>query len=317
MNKFVILTDSACDLPKDLRERFDIPDYLHGIVYFPDGHEELADLDWGYITPEAFYDSMKGRNALYNTSCATLGETEQIFEKYLSQGFDILCIAMSSALSCTYQNCVNIGKTLSEKYPERKVICIDSLRYSTSLALLVVLASQKKAEGATLEETAEYAENIKNCIHQMGPMDDLFFLVKKGRISNFKAFFGTLVGVNPMADFNTKGLATVLGKFKGKSAAFEGTVRYIEKTIENPNDQIIFIAHSNREAAAKVLAEKIKEHFNPKEIIITTVGISCGAAIGPGLCAVFYVGKPLSEDSSKEQAIMAEVMQDMKANEKK
>ncbi len=313
MNKFVIITDSACDLPESLRERFDIPDYLHGIVYFPDGHEELADLDWGCISPEEFYNSMKGRNMLYNTSCATLGETEQIFEKYASQGIDILCIAMSSALSCTYQNCINVGRAVCEKYPERKIICVDSLRYSTSLALLVVLASLKRKEGATLEETAEYVENIKNSIHQMGPMDDLFFLVKKGRISNFKAFFGTLVGVNPMADFNRQGLATVLGKFKGKTAAFEGTIKYIEKTIVNPSEQIIFIAHSNREAAANTLAEKVKEAFNPKEIIITSVGMSCGAAIGPGLCAVFYVGTPISEDGKKEQEIMSEILNGTKS----
>lgn len=304
MKNFAILTDSACDLSLELRTRFDIPDYLHGIVYFPDGHAEEADLDWTKISPEEYYNSMKGKKILYRTSCATLGETEELFEKYLSQGIDVLCITMSSALSCTYQNCVNIGKQLQEKYPERKIICVDSLRYSTSLALILSLASKKREDGASIEKTAAYIEEIKHCVHQMGPMDDLFFLVKTGRISNFKAFFGTLVGVNPMADFNSKGMASVLGKFKGKSAALNATIKYMEKTIINPEEQIIFIAHSNREAAANILSDMIKERFNPKEIIISPVGISCGVSIGPGLCAAFYLGTKISEDGSLEQGIM-------------
>lgn len=308
MCDFVIVTDSACDLNKDLRERFGIADYMHGILYFPDGHEEPADLDWNGLSPEAFYDSMKGKNVLYRTGCAVLGEVETIFEKYLAMGQDVLCISMSSGLSCTYQNCVNVGKALQEKYPDRKIICVDSLRYSTSLALLLALASQKREEGATIEETAQYVEEIKNCIHQMGPMDDLFFLVKTGRISNFKALFGTLVGVNPMADFNREGRASVLGKAKGKSAALQATVDYMRRTIREPEQQVIFIAHSNREAAAQRLAQMIREAFSPKEIIITPVGMSCGASIGPGLCAAFYVGAPISEDGEKERGIMAEIL---------
>ena len=196
-----------------------------------------------------------------------------------------------------------------EKYPERKVICVDSLRYSTALSLLVILASKKAQEGATIEETAEYIESIKHCIHQIGPMDDLFFLCKTGRISNFKAFFGTLMGVNPMADFNRTGLAEVLGKFKGKKNAFDGVIKYMRKTIINPKEQIIFIAHSNREQAANILKDMIQAEFNPKEIIVNHIGMSCGASIGPGLCAAFYFGKEISEGLKKEKEIMTEILQ--------
>jgi fatty acid-binding protein DegV len=81
MNDFVIIPDSSCDLTADLRKRFDIPDYLHGTVYFPDGRTEQADLDWGVISPEDFYKSMGGRNALYKTSTFTEQEGYEIYEK--------------------------------------------------------------------------------------------------------------------------------------------------------------------------------------------------------------------------------------------
>ena len=312
MSNFVIIPDASCDLTKDLRERFHIPAYVRGTFYWPDGREDRADLDWKLIDPVTYYKSMSGRNALFKTASAQRGEILSVYEEQLKAGKDILAITLSSALSGTNQVCQKVAQELMEKYPERKILVVDSLRYSTALSLLVIMASKKQEEGATLEETAAYIEANKHRIHQMGPMDDLFFLTKTGRISNFKAFFGTLVGINPMADFNRHGLSQVLGKFKGKKNAFDAVIEYIKGTIEDPQDQIIFVAHSNREQAAQLLAQRVQETFCPKEIIINHVGMSCGASIGPGLCAVFYQGKEISEDMVQEQALMNDIISKQK-----
>lgn len=312
MSDFVIIPDSSSDLNKELRERFNIPDYVRGTFYFQDGTEARSDLDWEQISPETYYKSMSGRNALYKTASARRAEILEVYERQLKAGKDILAISLSSGLSGTYQVCVKTAQELLEKYPQRKIIVVDSLRYSTALSLLVIMASQKQQEGATLEETAEFLETYKHTIHQCGPMDDMFFLVKTGRVSNFKAFFGTMVGINPVADFNRKGLSQVLGKFKGKARAFDAVIDYMHGTIENPQDQIIFVAHSDREQAAKVLAQRIQEEFSPKEIIINHVGMSCGASIGPGLCAAFYRGKEISENMEQEQALMDAIIQKQK-----
>ena len=74
----------------------------------------------------------------------------------------------------------------------------------------------------------------------------------------------------------------------------------------NINRQII-ATHSNREEHAKLLANMIKEKFNPKEVVISTVGRGCGASIGPGLCVAFYLGTPISEDFVNEKAIISEI----------
>lgn len=316
MNNYVIIPDTSCDLTADLRERFDFPDYLCGMITFPDGHTERINLDWQTISPTEFYESMKDKKSLYKTSAVNPDETLNIFEKYLSQGKDILSISLSSALSSTYNVCLQAAKLALEKYPDRKIICIDSLRYSTSLSLLAVLAGRLRQEGKSLEEVAEWIEDNKHCIHQMGPMDDLFFLCKTGRISNFKAFFGSLIGVNPMADFNRKGMSEVLIKCKGKQAAFDTTIKYMKETGIDLDKQLIFIAHSNRYQQALRLKELIEEAFHPAEIIVTDVGMACGASIGPGLCAAFYYGKPISEDLSDEKAIMKKLEEEMKAKKK-
>lgn len=309
MSEFVIIPDTSCDLTRDLREKYNIPDYLHGILYHPDGKEELSSLDWDNISAKEYYDSMKGRKALYKTATPLVGEVYEVFEKYLKQGKDVLSISLSSALSSIYENNVKVANDLMEKYPDRKIICIDSMRYSTSLALLIIEASKKQAEGCSIEEVADYVNEIKHTIHQIGSMDDLFFLVKTGRVSNFKALFGQMVGLNIIADFNEHGMSEIIGKIKGQRDAIDAFLEYMEQTAVDIENQTVFVAHTNREAAAKLLRDKIKERFNPKEIILNTVGTACGATIGPGLCAAFYRGKPTSHDMVYEKDIMAKIIE--------
>ncbi len=312
MSEFVIIPDTSCDLTKDLREKYNIPDYLHGILYYPDGKEELSSLDWENISAKDYYDSMKGRKALYKTATPLVGEVYEVFEKYLKQGKDILSISLSSGLSSIYENNVKVASDLMEKYPDRKIICIDSMRYSTALALLIMEASKKQAEGCSIEEVADYINETKHTIHQIGSMDDLFFLVKTGRVSNFKALFGQMVGLNIIADFNQHGMSEVIGKIKGQRDAIDAFLEYMKQTAVDIENQTVFVAHTNREAAAKLLRDKIKERFNPKEIILNTVGTACGATIGPGLCAAFYKGRPTSKDMVCEKDIMEKIIESQK-----
>ncbi len=316
MYDYVIIADTSSDMSAKLRQRYEIEDYLRGIIYYPDGHCESMDLDWEKMTPSEYYSSMKDKKSLYKTASVPVGNITETFEKYLKQGKDILSISISSALSTTYNETMMVADELMKKYPGRTIKCVDSLRYSTALAYLVCMASDKRKSGATLGETFEYIESKKHTIHQMGFMDDLFFLVKTGRLNNFKAFFGTLVGVNAMADFNRKGLSEVIIKAKGKSTAVEMILRYMDETIIDPENQIIFVAHTQRDKYANILAEAIKQRFSPKEVIINQVGMACGASIGPGLCAAFYEGKEISENLAEEKKLMSQLEAELKNRKK-
>lgn len=304
MHNFVIIPDTSSDMTKDLRDRFGIEDYLHGILYDQDGNEEIASLDWDRRDAEEYYNSMKGHTKLYSTATPPLGHVYDTFEKYLKQGRDVLSISLSAALSASYSITVQAAEDLKKKYPERKIVCVDSKRYSTALTLLVIEACNKRDEGLDIDAVAEHIYSMRDTIHQMGSMNDLFFLVKTGRVTNFKAFFGSMIGLNIMADFNRKGMSEVCGKIKGQKDAIEAVIAYMKETVIEPEKQIIFVAHTNRLAAAELLKKRIEETFHPAELILTTVGPSCGATIGPGLCAAFYKGTPISEDYSKEKALM-------------
>ena len=308
MSNYVIIADSSCDLNSELRKRFKIADYIPGIVVFPDGHAEKADLDWKNISPKAYFGSMKDKKHLYTTSLPNPEDIKDCFAKHLSQGLDILAITLSSGLSGTYDAFCMAARELSEKYPDRKIKVVDSLKYSSAIGLLCVYASLMRDDGKTLDEAAEWLEANKLRIHQMGVLDDLFFCSRMGRVSNVAAIGGTLIGIKPLADFNRKGLSHQLSKTLGLKNSYRVILEYIRRTITNPEQHIIFVANSVRESEAADLKQLITQTFNPKEVIMNTVGQSCGASIGPGLFAVFYYGEEISEDMSYEKALLDEII---------
>lgn len=301
---FVIIPDSACSMPAELRIRFNIPTYVKAHVLYPDGSEHDTDLDWKEVSADDYFRSMAEKKAIYKTGTAGIENSIQTYEKFLQEGKDLIALSLSSALSGNYNLAVKACEALREKYPERKLFVIDSKRYSGAIAAMIAKASELQMEGKSVEEVATWLEENKNRYHQMGPMDDLNFLCRTGRINNFKAFFGTLVGVNALGDLNQNGLTDVLGKVKGKPAALKTTIEYMKKTIEEPENQIIFIAHSYRYETAEELKRLVEEEFKPKEVLMTRIDMSCGANIGPGLAAAFYYGKEISENLSEERKIM-------------
>jgi len=305
MSDFVILSDSGCDFTKDLRERFGLDDYVPGTVMFPDGHFEYADLDWGTVTSEEYFDSMARTRFVYGSSLPSVGEVVEVYEKYLAEGKDIFAVTISSAISGTFNSFRLAVEEVKDKYPNNKIYIVDSLRYSSAIGIHVAMANELRKQGKSAADAAAWSEANKHRIHQMGPLDDLFFCQRKGRISMGKAIAGSLVGVRPLADFDRDGQNHVIGKARGRVKAIRATIEYMRNTIEDPEDQIIFVAHSNREDCAKELAELIKKEFSPKDVVVHSIGMSCGTGVGPGLTAAFYIGKEISEDMSAEAAILA------------
>ena len=107
-------------------------------------------------------------------------------------------------------------------------------------------------------------------------------------------------------------MTTVLGKAKGAKAAYAVLLKYIEATIENPEDQVIFIAQSCRYPQAEVYKKMIEDKFHPKAVYINDVYPFCGINVGPGLMAAYYVGKPISDDLSTERALIEQFISEGK-----
>ncbi|MBQ2062186.1 MAG: DegV family protein [Oscillospiraceae bacterium] len=303
MKKFVILADATCDLGEDLQQKYDIR-VIPGHITLPDKTDIPSFLKWERYTREQFYAELKKNPTSFTTAPANVQEFANAYEEIVADGTQLLVMTISSGISGTYNFACQAKKLVVEKYPDAKITCVDSLRFGPGFGLMAVYASILRDEGRTMEEVAAWLEENKNRFHQAGWLDDLSFVAKQGRLTHAKAFLGTLAGVKPIGEFDYNGMTTVIGKAKGAKAAYAALLQYIDQTIENPAEQIIFVAHTNRYPQAVEFQRMIQERFQPKEVCIKDVFPSCGINIGPGLMAAYYVGKPISADLSEERAIL-------------
>ena len=303
MRKYVIMADANCDLEEEYQEKYGIQ-VLPGHAVLPDKREIDTWPKWDIYTQKEFYTALKKNPDGFTTSPMNVAEFAENFEKVVAEGKDIICLTISATMSGAHAFAVQAAKEVMDKYPEATIKVIDSRRFGPGFGLMTVNAAMKSMEGKTLDETVEWIEANKNRFHQAGWLDDLSFVAKKGRMSNGKAFMGTLVGIKPIGEFDKNGMTTVIGKVKGAKKAYNVLLGYIKETIDNPQDQIIFIAQSDRMAQAEVYKKMIEETIKPKAVIIKDVHMSCGINVGPGLMAAYYMGSPISDDLAAETAII-------------
>ncbi len=307
MNQFAVIADAGCDLGEELRRSYSDVTVVPGHLRLPDGSEVLVMPEWKYHTKEEFYKLLKKNPTAFTTSPPNVAEFERVFEAQVSKGMDVLAMSISTGISGTNGFMQMARKNVLTRYPNAKIVCVDTLRYGPGFGLMVLWACRMRAEGKTIDQVAQFLEENKSCFRQAGWLDDLKFVASKGRINHTQAFFGTLAGIKPIGESDKNGLTSVLAKVKGAKAAYPVLLEYMEKTIVNPKDQIILIAQTERYPQALEYKAMIEERFSPKEIIITDVFSFCGANIGPGLMSAYYFGTPISENLEAEKALMAEI----------
>ena len=100
----------------------------------------------------------------------------EYFEKWLSQGKDILSLCFSSGMSSTWQNAYICAEELKEKYPERKIICVDTLCASTGEGFLVYEAAKKRQSGVEIEDVTSWVEEVKLSVCHWFTVDTLEYL---------------------------------------------------------------------------------------------------------------------------------------------
>lgn len=307
MKKFVILPDVTCDLCPEIREEIGLQDYVHGYVHINDESIRTL-LEWSTISRSEFYKALGNKNNQVSSAVASPEEFYQVFVKYAQQGYDIISMSLSSAISGTHSATEVAARRIREEFPDCRVHCVDTRRMTGAFGLLVIYACDLQRQGKDFEEVVAWLEEKKYCVHQMGPMDDLSYIARRGRISKGKAVMATLAGIKPMGDANAEGYVTVLGKAKGIKKALDATVGYLKRMAVDVENQYIIISHSDREEYAMTLKAKVEQACPCKKVYVSDVFGSCGTNIGPGMVGVYFLGEPVSEDCVKEKEVLAQAL---------
>jgi DegV family protein with EDD domain len=286
MNAYTIITDSGCDLSKEKLAALGVKE-LCLTFRFNDSDTEYKS---GDMPIAAFYQQMRdGRVA--KTSAVNYEEFREAFEEELKAGRDVLYIGFSSGLSSTSESAQVAAKELAEEYPDRKVIAIDTLCASAGEGMLVYLAAKMQAEGATVDETAAFVRERYMKMCHWFTVDDLVYLKRGGRVSAAVALAGAVLGIKPVMHVDDEGHLINMSKARGRKAAIKALAQKYVELLEDQEQKMYFISHSDCMEDALLLEELISQHNGQKADLITDVGPVIGAHSGPGTLALFFFGK--------------------------
>lgn len=292
MKKYVILSDTGCDLEAPLREKYNIECVpMHYVI---DGKDYVADIDFKPFSAKQFYDFMReGKKT--STAQVNVATYKEAFNKYLSEGYDILYIACSSGLSASISSAKTAREEVLKLNPEAKIVIVDTLRACYALGLLVITASELRSQGKTIEEVAEWVENNKNYVHMTGSVDKLTWLKQAGRVSATSAFFGGLLNIKPIIVADALGQNFAVTKLKGRKASLEYIAEDIKNNIVECEHQKVFISHADCIEDAETLKTMVLEKLGKDiDIHIGYVGPCVGSAVGPGMIGVYYFGTEMT-----------------------
>ncbi len=286
MSDYVLFTDSACDIRPEILKSWGV-EYVSLLFRFEGSDVEYSN---GDMPEKEFYDRMRA-GGIAKTSATNTDVFNEAFEKILKQGKDLLYIGFSSGLSATYNSAKIASKELSKKYPDRKILTVDSLAASAGFGLLLYLVLEKKKSGATIEEAAAFAKEIRPKICHWFTVDDLVYLKRGGRISPAVALVGTMLGIKPVLHVDGEGHLISKSKVRGRKAAITALADKFAELAEDKENGTVFISHGDCREEVRILEDMLKERFGVKVEIVTYVGPVIGAHAGPGVIALFFVGK--------------------------
>lgn len=287
MKQFKIITDSGCDLSEEIIKDLDLG-YI-GLICDLEGNHIIEDCG-KTLTYKDFYTKLSN-GAMPKTSQVNPNRFYNEFDKYLSDGYDILYISFSSALSGTYNSSLIAKENLIEKYPEANITIIDSKSASGGHGLLVFEAAKQKQEGKSIEDIVNFIENIKNKLYCYFTVKDLKHLERGGRISSSAAMLGSILNINPILEVTDKGTLENIGKIRGEKKVLKELINKIDENLGNEKLTDIFITHADNDNAVEYICDLLKEKYSPENIYVNYIGLVIGSHTGQGSIGVFFLGQ--------------------------
>ena len=285
MSEYKIITDSGCDLPKEMLSKLDVQTVPLFVNFRGESLEDSVDEGIKEI-----YNGLRNGEAA-STSAVNPDRWMEKMESVLAEGMDVLTITFSSGLSTTYQSAVIAGNELKEKYPDRKILVVDSLAASLGQGLLLWYACQKKEAGLSIEELAAWVENNRQNLCMWFTVDDLMYLKRGGRVSAATALVGTMLQIKPVLHVDDKGHLINVSKARGRKASIQALAEKAVSLGAGYDNSTMFICHGDCIEDAEYLSKLVKEKCGVKDVFIGYTGAVIGSHSGPGTLALFFMGE--------------------------
>lgn len=275
---FAIITDSTCDIPETLIQKYDITVISHILIW---GDEQLRDrVD---IQPVEFYERLIKETIRPTTSQAGVGEFLDGIHQAIEKGAtDAVILTVSSAMSGAY----NMAKAAAEK-ASIPVRVVDSKGPTMSLGWQVLAAARARDNGADLDGIVEAAARVRSNVVQMVAMESLEYLQYGGRIGDAVKWVGNVLKVKPLVGINHEtGRVQPVGLARTHSSLVKLLYSKFFDELNGEGKLHLAVLHGNVKEEAQKLVDKIKAEINPYELIVNITGPVLGINTGPGALAL-------------------------------
>lgn len=281
MDKIKLISDSTCDLSQELIKFHNIE-----IVPLTVSFNDKAYLDSVELTTEEMYMKVDELGLLPKSSAVSPGVFEEVFKKYLIEGYEIIFIGIGSKFSGTFQSAV-LAKNLIDT---DKVHLIDSENLSSGIGLLLLKASSYRASGDNVENIVSKVTALVPRVRSQFVIDTLEYLYKGGRLSALSALMGKMLNIHPVIQVRNGEM--VVGK-KAFGSIKKGIQLMINEAVEqkdNIDNEFMMITHSLAPTYPFV-AKKVKDNFMIKNVYETHAGCVISTHCGRGTIGILYILK--------------------------
>lgn len=274
--KIALSSESTCDLPKELLEKYNINIIPYSIIL---GDDIVEDDE---TVPAKIYEFVEKTKKLPKTSAINEATYKEYFKKLLLNHDAVIHIGLSSGLSCSNSNSVKAAESLKNVY------VIDSLSLSTGIALLCIYARDLIDAGEKPEIIAEKLRTRVPNIQASFVVERLDYLYKGGRCNKLALFGANLLKIRPQIIVND-GCMSPGKKFRGK---MESVVeKYCEETLEEfntPDKKIAFVTHTSATPEMVARAKKALENAGFETIYDTVAGGTITSHCGEHVLGILY-----------------------------
>lgn len=277
--RIAITSESVCDLDEQMRKKYDIQTVPFGVVL---GDEEYYD---GEFPTAKIFNYVDKTKKLPSTSAVNEFQYAEFFNNVLKNNDCVIHISMSDQLSSSYNNAVNVAKTM------KNVFVINSKSLSFGMALLLLYACELKEKGLLPEEIVEGVEKIKEKVHVSLILEKLDYLKKGGRCSSLQLLGANLLMLRPEL-IVVDGKICSAKKFRGnfKKCVGEYCDDILQK-VANPNLDLVFLAYTTLEDDIKNMVRIKLEERGFKNIIEAPVGSTIACHCGENGLGLIFMNK--------------------------
>ncbi|KPI53497.1 6-phosphogluconate dehydratase [Clostridioides difficile] len=276
--KIKLVCDSLCDIPDEISEK----DYIEIVpltVIFND-REYIEGVD---INKEEFYKKVKEIKQIPKTSQATYMEFKEVFDKFIEEGYHIICMTGASNASGTFQSAM-IAK--NDVAGNEKIHIFDTRNLSLGSGQYIIKACELLEKGLAFEEIIEELENTRSSVRLLFAPYTLDFLKQSGRVPVATALIGNMLNIKPIFFFDN-GEAKLVNKVRGvKNIASKLVDIILEMNEGSLEGKIVTIGCGDNLHDCEILKEEVNKRIKARRVLFTRGGVSICSHTGPDILAI-------------------------------